>query len=427
MAGANSDLQVARISDALDGVSLDLVISGSIGAVESVRFIRALRRLGADVTPWLTAGGRQFVTVTALEWAAQNPVREAFSGLHSHIAEKDLLVIAPGSANFIADLALGRSDSPALALALSYRGQGKPILLVPNMHSSMFFNSATQDNIARIADTVEIMTPRSEEAKLKFPDPKQLADDVAFRFNRHTMAKVRKPILITMGTTRGYIDDVRYVSNYSSGALGTAITEELHRLGFATHVICGPCEIKPAANSCAEFTAIHTTDELAAAVRKAEGEDYLGGIFCASVLDYEPSTRHTGKIKSGGDLSVSFKPTEKVISLFTSTFGSKEGGSKEGGSKDGPNKSRLKIGFKLEAELDDQKITETFARYQQRYNLSHLIFNSLSDVDATRHRALIVDNQTDTGSAMADGAWLDSKPAVASAIGSLFLNRLWEL
>lgn len=413
-AAVNSDLMIDRISDALDGVSLDLVISGSIGAVESVRFIRALRRLSADVTPWLTEGGSQFVTVTALEWAAQNPVRESFSGLHSHVAEKDLLVIAPGSANFIADLAHGRASSPALALALSYRGQGKPILLVPNMHSSMFFNEATQGNIAKLAKDVQLLSPRSEEAKLKFPDPKLLADEVAFRFNRQAMAEVRKPILITMGTTRGYIDDVRYVSNYSSGALGTEITEELHRLGFETHVICGPCEIKPKVSS--EFKPIRTTGELAAAVQAADGDAYLGGIFLASVLDYEPSDTISGKIKSGGDLKVSFKPTPKVISLFS-------------------GEGRLKIGFKLETELDAAKITDIFSRYQQRYDLSHLVFNCLSDVDASRHRALIVDKHLDTRSDTimaenpADGSskWLASKPAIASAIGELFLNRLWEL
>lgn len=412
MTVTNSDLQVTQISDALDGVALDLVISGSIGAVESVRFIRALRRLGADVTPWLTAGGRQFTTVTALEWAAQNPVREAFSGLHSHIAEKELLVIAPASANFIADLANGRADSPSLALALSYRGQGKPILLVPNMHSSMFFNRSTQDNIGKIGQDVQILSPRSEEAKLKFPDPKELADEVAFRFNRQTMAKARQPILLTMGTTRGYIDDVRYVSNYSSGALGTEIAEELHRLGFEVHVVCGPCEIKP--KNVAKFTAIRTTQELADAVRTADADDYLGGIFCASVLDYEPSEKHAGKLKSGGELTVAFKPTEKVISLFK-------------GDK------RLKIGFKLETALDDERIADIFSRYQQRYTLSHLIFNRLSDVDATRHKALIVDKAlvaekpgSKAGEAKGQD-WLESKPAIAQAIGALFLNRLWEL
>lgn len=404
----DSDLQVNRISDALDGVALDLVISGSIGAVESVRFIRALRRLGADVTPWLTEGGSQFTTVTALEWAAQNPVRQGFSGLNSHVAEKELLVIAPASANFIADLAHGRSDSPSLALALSYRGQGKPILLVPNMHSSMFFNSATQDNLAKIRADVQILAPRSEEAKLKFPDPKTLADEVSFHFNKNTMAKVRRPILITMGTTRGYIDDVRYVSNYSSGALGSIITEELHRLGFETHVICGPCEIKP--KTATTLTLIHTTSELAAAVRTADEQEYLGGIFCASVLDYEPASRQSGKIKSGGELTVSFKPTEKVIALFR-------------------GEKRLKLGFKLEAALTDEAIAATYSRYQKRYALSHLIFNTLSDVDAKRHRALIVDDRTDltSGTLMTAGGWLDSKPAIASAIGEIFLNRLWEL
>ena len=56
-----SDLHVSTTSDSLAGTHIDLVVSGSIGAVESVRFIRALRRLGADVFPYITKGDRKSV------------------------------------------------------------------------------------------------------------------------------------------------------------------------------------------------------------------------------------------------------------------------------------------------------------------------------------------------------------------------------
>ena len=51
------DLNVEILSDSLCGKVIDVVVSGSIGAVESVKFIRSLRRLGATVNPWLTRGG----------------------------------------------------------------------------------------------------------------------------------------------------------------------------------------------------------------------------------------------------------------------------------------------------------------------------------------------------------------------------------
>ena len=65
-----SDLLVTPVSDALKGCRVDVVVTGSIAAVESVRFIRSLRRLGADVTPWLSQGGSSFITPMSVTWAA---------------------------------------------------------------------------------------------------------------------------------------------------------------------------------------------------------------------------------------------------------------------------------------------------------------------------------------------------------------------
>ena len=101
MTNRSSDLLVNLSSDALAGKLIDVVVSGSIGAVESVRFIRSLRRLGAEVQPWLTKGGSMFTTETALSWAAARPCRMSFEGTASHISMGDACVIAPASASML--------------------------------------------------------------------------------------------------------------------------------------------------------------------------------------------------------------------------------------------------------------------------------------------------------------------------------------
>ena len=175
----SSDLQVNSISNSLSGKSIDVVITGSIGSVESVRFLRSLRRLGADVFPWLSKGAFQFTTETAVSWAAAQPVTTEFSGTASHIALRDACVIAPASASIIAKIANGITDTPTSALIASYLGQGKPVLLMPNMHDSLLQAPAVSENLNKISSWIHMLQPRQEEGKQKFPEPKHLADQVS--------------------------------------------------------------------------------------------------------------------------------------------------------------------------------------------------------------------------------------------------------
>ena len=126
---------------------IDLVVGGSIGAVESVRFVRALRRLGADIRVIMSPGAKLFTTKDALEWASNNPVVDAFTGFAPHIATRDLLLICPASASLIGKLAQGICDSPATTLAQSYMGMRKPIQLLPNMHNSLAESPVVSNNL----------------------------------------------------------------------------------------------------------------------------------------------------------------------------------------------------------------------------------------------------------------------------------------
>jgi phosphopantothenoylcysteine decarboxylase/phosphopantothenate--cysteine ligase len=293
----SSDLQVNSISESLLGKSIDVVITGSIGSVEAVRFLRSLRRLGADVHPWLSKGAMLFTTETAVSWAAANPVTSNFSGTASHIALHDACVVSPASANFIAKISNGITDTPESALVASYLGQGKPVLVMPNMHDSLIQAPAVSENLQKISKWTHILKPRQEEGKQKFPEPKELADQVSHILNRPIKTKV----LVCMGTTKGFIDDVRYISNYSSGALGTAISEELYRSGFSTEVVCGPCEIKP--KSFSKMIHVETNEQMLEACKNSlEGNSAL--VMLASVLDFVPEQQLAGKLSSSEELKV---------------------------------------------------------------------------------------------------------------------------
>ncbi|HYX39872.1 MAG TPA: phosphopantothenoylcysteine decarboxylase [Oligoflexus sp.] len=361
---ASNDLHVSQISAALRARSVDLVVSGSIGAVESVRFIRSLRRLGAEVHPWLTQGGALFTTETALSWAAARSVRTRFEGEASHIAQNDACIIAPASASLISKVAQGLTDTPATALIASYLGQHKPVILVPNMHDSLLHSPMVAANLQKISSFCTVLAAREEEGKQKFPDPKQLADRVAHILNQSYGRK----FLLTMGTTRGPIDDVRYISNYSSGALGSHITEEFYRYGHRVHVVAGPCPVRPTSYS--TLTDIVTTDEMLHAVQEIAGGDIDGAIFAASVLDFVPAAKFSGKVRSRDELKVDFVRTPKIIAEVKQPLA-------------------FKVGFKLEVAANTQEREAIVQDYLQKYSLTHLVYNQLQDVNQTDHAALV--------------------------------------
>ena len=165
------DLFVPKVSSSLSSFNIDLVVSGSIAAVESTRFVRSLRRLGANVTVYLTKGGSQFTTETALGWASTNPVRTKFTDSAEHLAAGDAVIVAPASSSFISKIAHAHTGEPATALVASYLGLKKPVLMLPAMHGSLANNPFFQENLQRVSNKCTILEAREEEGKKEVSRP----------------------------------------------------------------------------------------------------------------------------------------------------------------------------------------------------------------------------------------------------------------
>lgn len=363
----SSDLSVIVESPSLLSKKIDVIVSGSIAAVESVKTVRALRRCGADVRVVLTDGGTQFVTALALEWASNNPVQTKFEGQVSHLGEGDALLVAPASANFVSMAAEGRTDSPGLALFASYLGQKKPVVLTPCMHQSLEDSPIYKQQLTKLQEFVEVLDPRIEEGKRKFPEPLEVADQVAHHVNAKDAS-----ILVTLGSTKGYLDEVRYVSNYSSGTLGSLLCEELYRRGFTPHAVVGSCERKP--RSYISQVDADTNEKMLEAIQRlVKTFSPVAAFFCASVLDYVPAKKEPGKLRSGQeDLTVDFRVTEKIISRVETS-------------------GALKVAFKLEPEVNKKLAREIAQKYASSYGLDMLVINALSEVSAHEHRAFLAD------------------------------------
>jgi phosphopantothenoylcysteine decarboxylase/phosphopantothenate--cysteine ligase len=138
-------------------------------------------------------------------------------------------------------------------------------------------------------------------------------------------------VLITAGPTREYLDDVRYLSNASSGKMGYALAQAVRQAGHEVVLISGPVGLSPPVGC--ELHAVETTDQLLA-VCQAAWPTCDGVIATAAVCDYRPKQRFSGKIaKTGVSLELELVETADVLADL------------------GRNKgSRWIVGFALESE-----------------------------------------------------------------------------
>src|ERR1700685_1613868 len=118
-------------------------------------------------------------------------------------------------------------------------------------------------------------------------------------------------ILVTAGPTREYLDDVRYLSNDSSGRMGYALAEAARDAGHQVLLVSGPVHLEqPAGCDCVH---INTTAEMRD-VCIARFADCDGVIAAAAVCDYKPRNRVAGKIsKTGGPITLEMIETDDVL------------------------------------------------------------------------------------------------------------------
>lgn len=128
-------------------------------------------------------------------------------------------------------------------------------------------------------------------------------------------------ILITAGPTREYLDDVRYLSNASSGRMGYALANACRLAGHDVILVSGPVSISPPSGC--DVRQIETTEQLLDVCR-AEWPNCDGVIATAAVCDYRPVERFSGKLaKTGASLKLELVETADVLADLGQAKGSR--------------------------------------------------------------------------------------------------------
>jgi phosphopantothenoylcysteine synthetase/decarboxylase len=129
--------------------------------------------------------------------------------------------------------------------------------------------------------------------------------------------KKKRPIrvVLTAGPTRAYLDSVRYLSNYSTGALGFHLSRALTKRGVEVLAVVGPTQQPFSKLPLKKLVEVETADQMAAATLKlcrAFKPDYA--IFAAAVLDFKPRKVFSGKVSSQKkNWKIELVPTPKII------------------------------------------------------------------------------------------------------------------
>jgi len=223
-------------SERLKGKKIVLGVTGSIAAVETVKLARELIRRGAEVFAVMSKSARKIIHPYALEFATGNKVITEITGEVEHVkflgkdGIADLFLIAPSTANTIGKIANGIDDTPVTTFATTALGAKKPVLIAPAMHEAMIDNNLVIRNIEKLKEMgVEIIEPKLEEGKAKFPEIEKICLHVERALYPKEFAG--KKVLVTAGPTFEHLDPIRFISNKSSGLMGKEIALELWRRG----------------------------------------------------------------------------------------------------------------------------------------------------------------------------------------------------
>jgi phosphopantothenoylcysteine decarboxylase/phosphopantothenate--cysteine ligase len=303
-------------SNKLLGKGIVLGITGSIAAVESVKLSRELMRHGAEVYAVMSADAKKIIHPYALEFATGNPVVDEITGKIEHVyyagdhdKRCDLILIAPATANTISKIASGIDDTPVTTVAST--GFGKvSMLIVPAMHSSMYKNPIILENIEKLKKYgVQFLTPKFEENKAKLPEIDDIVRAVIKTLSNKDFQGLK--VLVTAGPTIEKIDDVRFITNKSTGLMGIKIAEEFDIRGADVTLILGHTQLK----SHVKTIKAETFLDMHKAVMANKDVDIA--IFAAATSDFHVESSCEGKISSDKSFNINLVPNKKIIEEFS--------------------------------------------------------------------------------------------------------------
>jgi phosphopantothenoylcysteine decarboxylase/phosphopantothenate--cysteine ligase len=341
-------------------------ITGSIAAYKACDLVRLFVKGGANVKVVLTSGAMQFITPLTYEALTGDEVlyaqTESWANGCNHIDMANwahLFVIAPATANSINKIAWGIADNLLLQTLLAYDGK---VLIAPAANTKMIQNTSTQKSIQTLkqrgfsfVDTQTKLLACKTKGDGALADVEDIYAQSIKELNKESFW-VGKEVIITGGGTIEAVDDVRFISNFSSGKMAVSLAEAAYYKGANVTFIS--TKNFPKLPSQINFISATTTKQMQNALEdciKSSNNPYV--FMAAAVSDFIPQ-KQSGKIKKENKKTLDLS-LHKNIDILKNL-----------------DKSKGKfIGFK--AELDKNNALTNAKTMLQNKNLNAVCLNVL--------------------------------------------------
>jgi len=359
----------------LTGKSILLGVTGSISVYKACDLARLFVKAGAQVHVVMTASAERFVSALTFEALTRNPVlteeTESWSSELNHIdigKKCNVFIIAPATANTINKLAQGIADNILTQTALAFQ---EKILIAPAANTHMLAKTATtnamsflQDNNYGIVNPQDKLLACGDVGNGGLAEPEEIFYEVSKALNTDPFWNNRS-VVVTGGGTREKIDEVRYISNFSSGKMAKSLSLALYLKGANVTYISTmdfdalPSSIKPIKADDAQDILEATKSVIEGVVRNSTKIPYL--FMVAAVADFTPKTPQGGKLKKtalGEEWSIALKQTTDILVTL--------------------DKSDIKtVGFK--AEMDTLEGLNNAVSLLSKKNVDAVCYNLLKD------------------------------------------------
>ena len=288
----------------LRGKRVLLGLTGGVAAYKAAELCRLFVKAGVDVQVVMTEAACHFITPVTLQALSGKTVyldlwdvRVSNNMAHIDLSrDRDLIVVAPASADFLAKLAQGRADDLLSTLCLARQC---PLYVAPAMNRQMWESPATQRNVAQLAtDGIGLLGPDQGEQACgengmgRMLEAERIFSDVISAFGPKALAGKR--VLITAGPTFEAIDAVRGITNMSSGKMGFAVAQAAAEAGAEVLLVAGPCAL-PTPAGVARTDVLSGREMHREVLAKAAQSDIFIGV--AAVADYHVTNVCDHKLK----------------------------------------------------------------------------------------------------------------------------------
>ena len=297
-----------------------LCVTGGIAAYKAATLTSMLKKAGAHVHVCMTKNACEFIAPLTFETLSTNRViTDTFSREvpyevdHVSLAKQaDLVVVAPATANIIGKAANGIADDFISTLLLAAQSK---VVFAPAMNTAMLHHPAVQENMQKLAGRgcAFISSQAGMLACGDVGDGRMAEPEEIFAYleralsTKKDMQGVR--VLVTAGPTREKIDDVRYLTNRSSGKMGYAVAEAAAERGAQVTLVSGAS--LPAPEHVQVIPVVSAQDMYAACMQALPEVDLV--VKAAAVADYTPKHKLSGKMKKGGDLALELVRTPDIL------------------------------------------------------------------------------------------------------------------